>query len=197
MSFLLGLTGSIGMGKSTTAKMFAEEGCALWDADAAVHRLYSEGGAAVEPIAAMFPEAIENRVVSRGKLKKIIDRDPSSLKRIEAAVHPLVAQDRQDFIARTDADIIVLDIPLLFENGFESKVDAVACVSIPTDVQRQRVLERGTMTEAQFDAILARQIPNEEKCARSDFVIETDTLEHARRQVHDVVAQIKSRLANA
>lgn len=197
MSFLLGLTGSIGMGKSTTAKMFAEEGCALWDADAAVHRLYSEGGAAVEPIAAMFPEAIENQMVSRGKLKEIIDRDPSSLKRIEAAVHPLVAQDRQEFIARTDADIIVLDIPLLFENGFESKVDAVACVSVPMDVQRQRVLERDTMTEAQFDAILARQMANEEKCARSDFVIETDSLEHAHRQVHDVVAQIKSRQANA
>jgi len=197
MSFLLGLTGSIGMGKSTTAKMFAAEGCALWDADAAVHRLYSEGSAAVEPIADLFPEAIENQMVSRNKLKAIIDHDPSALKQIEAIVHPLVAQDRQDFIARTDADIIVLDIPLLFENGFETKVDAVACVSVQTNVQRQRVLERGTMTKAQFDAILARQMPNEEKCARSDFVIETDTLEHARRQVHDIVEQIKSRLDNA
>lgn len=197
MSFLLGLTGSIGMGKSTTAKMFAEEGCALWDADAAVHRLYSEGGAAVGPIATMFPEAIENRVVSRSKLKEIIDSDPSALKRIEAVVHPLVAKDREDFIAQTDAKIIVLDIPLLFENGFESRLDAVACVSVPADVQRQRVLERGTMNEAQFNAILARQMPNEEKCAHSDFVIETDTLEHARRQVHDVVSQIKSRLSNA
>lgn len=197
MSFLLGLTGSIGMGKSTTAKMFAEQGCALWDADAAVHRLYSKGGAAVEPIAAMFPNAIENGTVSRDKLKDIIDKKSNALKQIEAIVHPLVAQDRRDFIADTDARIIVLDIPLLFENGFETQVDAVACVSVPPDIQRQRVLERGTMTKAQFEAILSRQMPNDEKCARADFVIETDTLEHARRQVHDVVAQIKNRLDDA
>lgn len=197
MSFLLGLTGSIGMGKSTTARMFVEEGCALWDADAAVHRLYAKDGAAVGPIAAAFPSAIEDGAVSRGKLKKIIDQDPETLNLIESIVHPLVAQDRQDFIAKTDASIIVLDIPLLFENGYEAHLDAVACVTVPADVQRQRVLERGTMTETQFEAILAKQMPNAEKCARSDYMIETNTLEDTRRQVHDVVTQINSRLANA
>jgi dephospho-CoA kinase len=197
MSFLLGLTGSIGMGKSTTARMFVEEGCALWDADEAVHRLYAKGGAAVEPIAAAFPSAIEDGMVSREKLKKIIDQDPGALRQIEAIVHPLVAQDRRDFIAKTDAPVIVLDIPLLFENGYQTNVDAVACVTVSPPVQRQRVLDRETMTEVQFEAILGKQMPSEEKCARSDYVIEATTLEAARQRVHDVVADIKSRLADA
>jgi dephospho-CoA kinase len=197
MSFLLGLTGSIGMGKSTTARMFVEEGCALWDADEAVHRLYAKGGAAVEPIAAAFPSAIEDGMVSRDKLTKIIDQDPGALRQIEAIVHPLVAQDRRDFIAKTDAPVIVLDIPLLFENGYQTNVDAVACVTVSPPVQRQRVLDRETMTEVQFEAILGKQMPSEEKCARSDYVIEATTLEAARQRVHDVVADIKSRLADA
>ncbi|WP_306151196.1 dephospho-CoA kinase [Roseovarius sp. MMSF_3281] len=197
MSFLLGLTGSIGMGKSTTAEMFAQEGCAVWDADAAVHRLYAKGGAAVEPVASVFPEAIEEGAVSRMRLKEIIARDPAALSIIESIVHPRVAQDREAFIEASANAIIVLDIPLLFENGFEKKVDAVACVTVSPEVQKQRVLKRGTMTEEQFKGILSRQMPNEDKAARADFVIETDTLEHARAQVHDIVEQVKSRLANA
>lgn len=197
MSFLLGLTGSIGMGKSTTADMFADEGCAVWDADAAVHRLYAKGGVAVEPVAVAFPEAIEDGAVSRPRLKQIIDRDPTALNIIERIVHPLVAQDREAFIKASGNAIIVLDIPLLFENGFEKNVDAVACVTVSPDVQKQRVLERGTMTEEQFESILSRQTPNKDKVARADFVIVTDTLEHARAQVHDVVEQINSRLPNA
>ena len=197
MRFLLGLTGSIGMGKSTTAKMFAEEGCALWDADAAVHRLYAKGGAGVEPIGTAFPAAIEGGAVSRTRLKEIIDRDPGALRTIEKIVHPLVARDREAFVAASGNTIIVLDIPLLFENGFETKVDAVACVTISPTVQRERVMERGTMTEEQFEGILSRQMPNEEKMARSDFIIETDTLEHARAQVHDIVTKIRSGLADA
>jgi len=195
--FLLGLTGSIGMGKSTTAKMFAEEGCAVWDADAAVHRLYGKGGAAVAPMAAEFPTAINDGAVSRAALKETIAADATALPRIEAIVHPLVAEDRATFLADAESDIAVLDIPLLFETGGAAAMDAVACVTIPDDVQRDRVLARGTMTEAQFDAIRAKQMPAKEKCARSDYVIETDTLDHARAQVRAVIRDIREKLRHA
>ncbi|WP_170456987.1 dephospho-CoA kinase [Ruegeria arenilitoris] len=197
MSFALGLTGSIGMGKSTTADLFAQEGCAVWDADAAVHRLYAAGGAAVAPIRAAFPEAIENGAVSRDVLKRIIGADPTALKRIEVIVHPLVAQDREAFRQAAKSDILVFDIPLLFEAGGDAQMDAVACVSIPPDEQKRRVMARGTMTEAQFEQIRAKQMPNDEKCARADFVIVTDTLDHARAQVQDVVRQIRAGLTDA
>ena len=195
--FLLGLTGSIGMGKSTTAQMFVEEGCALWDADAAVHRLYAKGGAAVAPLREAFPESIADGAVSRPKLKEIIGRDPAALKKIESIVHPLVGQDRAAFIAQATSDIVVLDIPLLFETGGNTRVDAVACVTVDDATQRDRVMERGTMTEAQFEAIKAKQLPASEKCARSDYVIETDTIEHAKQQVHSVVQDIREKLKNA
>ncbi len=197
MSFALGLTGSIGMGKSTTAQMFVQEGCALWDADAAVHRLYSAGGAAVAPMGKVFPTAIVNDSVSRDELKRIISEDRGSLKAIEGVVHPLVAADRSEFRKNTDADIAVFDIPLLFETGGNAEMDAVACVSVSPEQQKQRVLERKTMTEAQFEQILSKQMPNEEKCTRSDFVIVTDTLDHARAQVQDIVRQIRAGLADA
>ena len=197
MSFKLGLTGSIGMGKSTTAQLFVEMGCALWDADAAVHRLYDIGGAAVSPMQAEFPEAIVEGVVSRDKLKEAIGRDPSALKTIEEIVHPLVAQDRAAFIASATADILVFDIPLLFETSGNVAMDSVVCVSIPAEMQRERVLARGTMSEAQFEQILAKQMPIDEKCARADFVIETDTLEHAEAQVGAILDQIRKTLADA
>lgn len=197
MSFALGLTGSIGMGKSTTAQMFVDEGCALWDADAAVHRLYSAGGAAVEPMRAAFPEAIVDGAVSRDALKQTISADPTTLKVIEGIVHPLVAADRVGFRDSATADILVFDIPLLFETGGNAAMDAVACVQVPADEQKRRVMERGTMTEAQFEQIRSKQMPNDEKCARSDFVIVTDTLDHARTQVQDVVKQIRAGMANA
>ncbi|MEM6886593.1 MAG: dephospho-CoA kinase [Pseudomonadota bacterium] len=197
MTFLLGLTGSIGMGKSTTAAMFADEGCAVWDADAAVHRLYAKGGAAVQPMAKAFPHAVQNQVVDREMLKSMIASDKGALRRIETIVHPLVARDRGDFIREATADVVVLDIPLLFETGAESQMDAVACVEIAADVQRQRVLERGTMTETQFDQILMRQMPNADKCANADFVIVTDTIDHTRAQVQDVVRQIRKELVHA
>jgi len=197
MSFALGLTGSIGMGKSTTAQMFVEEGCALWDADAAVHRLYSKEGAAVSPMRTAFPSAIVDGIVSRDALKQIIAQDPTALKQIEAIVHPLVAADRAAFRDRALADILVFDIPLLFETGGDTAMDAVACVSIPADEQKRRVMARGTMTQAQFEQIRAKQMPNDEKCARSDYVIVTDTLDHARAQVQDVVRQIRAGLKDA
>ncbi|NOC84687.1 MULTISPECIES: dephospho-CoA kinase [unclassified Ruegeria] len=197
MNFALGLTGSIGMGKSTTAQMFVEEGCALWDADAAVHRLYSRGGAAVGPMERLFPSAIQDGAVNREALKQIIAADPAALKAIEAIVHPLVAADRAAFREAATNDILVFDIPLLFETGGDVAMDAVACVSIPANEQKRRVMERGTMTEAQFEQIRAKQMPNEEKCARSDYVIVTDTLDHARAQVQDVVRQIRAGMADA
>ena len=197
MTFKLGLTGSIGMGKSTTAKLFAEEGCEVWDADAAVHRLYDRGGAAVTPIGAIYPEAIIDGSVSRARLKSVISTDPDALKKIESYVHPLVAWDRDLFISKSQADIVVLDIPLLFETGSNEKMDAVVCVTAPSEIQRQRVLERGTMTEQEFESILSKQMPDAEKRERSDFVIVTDTLEHAREQVQAVVRDIRGRLAHA
>ncbi|WP_170550327.1 dephospho-CoA kinase [Ruegeria atlantica] len=197
MSFALGLTGSIGMGKSTTAQMFVEEGCALWDADAAVHRLYSREGAAVGPMRAAFPDAIIDGSVNRDALKQVIAQHPAALKQIEAIVHPLVAADRATFREYATADILVFDIPLLFETGGDAVMDAVACVSIPADEQKRRVMARGTMTEAQFEQIRAKQMPNDEKCARSDYVIVTDTLDHARAQVQDVVRQIRAGIADA
>jgi dephospho-CoA kinase len=197
MSFKLGLTGSIGMGKSTTAQMFVDMGCALWDADAAVHRLYASGGAAVASVAVAFPEAIVDGAVSRAALRDIISADPTALSRIEAIVHPLVARDRADFAAAATAEILVFDIPLLFETGGDVAMDATACVYVADDAQQARVLERGTMTLDQFKAIRAKQMPSAEKCARADYVIETDTLEHARTQVHNIVSRIKQRSDHA
>lgn len=197
MSFRLGLTGSIGMGKSTTAQMFVDEGCALWDADAAVHRLYEPGGAAVEPIAAVFPEAIENGAVSRTALKRAISSDPDALQEIEQIVHPLVAQDRAKFHKSATADILVFDIPLLFETGGDASMDATVCVSVSADLQEERVMARGTMTREQFLQIRKKQMPNQEKCARADHVIVTDTLDHARAQVQEIVRQIRAGLKDA
>lgn len=197
MSFRLGLTGSIGMGKSTTARIFADLGCDVWDADAAVHRLYAQGGAAVTPIGALFPEAIRDQTVDRGTLKEIIGETPGALKQIEAIVHPLVANDRQKFIENSAEEILVFDIPLLFETGGNQAMDAVACVSVSPEIQKMRVLERGSMTEAQFQTILEKQISIKEKMARSDYVITTDTLDHARAQVIEVLADIKRRMADA
>ena len=195
MSFRLGLTGSIGMGKSTTAAMFADEGCAVWDADAAVHRLYS--GAAVPAVGAVFPNAIVDGMVSREALKQIISSDSEALGKLEAIIHPLVRQDRARFARDAEADILVFDIPLLFETGSRGEFDAVTCVTVSPEIQRERVLARGTMTQAQFEMILAKQMPITEKVALSDYVVVTDTVDHARAQVRDVVADIKRRMADA
>ncbi|MBE1286035.1 MAG: dephospho-CoA kinase [Rhodobacteraceae bacterium] len=197
MSFALGLTGSIGMGKSTTAKLFAEAGCEVWDADAAVHRLYDVGGAAVEPLRALFPDAVENECVSRDALKRIIGANPYALKQIEQVVHPLVAEDRAKFRATARSDILVFDIPLLFETGGNTAMDAVVCVSIPPEIQQERVLARGTMSLEQFLQIREKQMPNDEKVSRSDYVVITDTVDHAREQVHKIVAEIRKTLVHA
>ncbi|UWR49051.1 dephospho-CoA kinase [Phaeobacter inhibens] len=197
MSYALGLTGSIGMGKSATAQIFAEEGCAVWDADAAVHRLYDVGGAAVAPIEEAWPTAIIEGRVDRGRLREIIADDSRALPRIETIVHPLVAADREAFRTSSPHDVLVFDIPLLFETGGDTGMDAVACVWIDAETQRQRVLARGTMTVEQFEQILQKQMPIEEKKARADYLIETDTPDHAQTQVRTILAQIRRLIADA
>ena len=193
MSWLLGLTGSIGMGKSTTAQMFRDEGIPVWDADAAVHRLYERGGAAVAPVGAAFPEAVLDGAISREALKKIIAADPSALGRLEKIVHPLVAQDRAAFIAANPAPIVVVDIPLLYETGAEAWLDSVIVVSVSPEAQRARVLARTGMTEAQFQAILSRQMPDEEKRRRADHLIETTTMDEARAKVRALIDELKAK----
>ena len=195
--FKLGLTGSIGMGKSTTAALFAELGCEVWDADAAVHRLYSSGGAAVAPMQAQFSQVVEDKMVSRAQLRILIENDPSALKAIEQIVHPLLGQDRSNFVENAKSDILVYDIPLLFETGGDARMDAVACVWTTPEIQKQRVMERGTMSAEQFEVIRTKQLPADEKRDRADYVIVTDTIEHARVQVQNVLKSIRQRISNA
>jgi dephospho-CoA kinase len=189
---VLGLTGSIGMGKSATLGMFAEEGAAVWDADAAVHRLYGPSGAGAAAVAALAPEAVGPEGVDRARLRAAALADPGLLTRIEAAVHPLVAADRERFLAEAraaGARVAVCDVPLLYETGIERAFDRVVVASAPPEVQRARVLARPGMTEAAFAAILARQVPDAEKRARADVVIDTGSgLEAARAQVRAVIA---------
>jgi len=195
--FVLGLTGSIGMGKSTTAGFFRARGLPVWDADAAVHRLYGAGGAAVAPIAALCPGAIDENGVSRPRLRDWIARDACAMTRLEQIVHPLVAKDRADFIAavgRENEPLVVVDVPLLFETGAEAMVDAVLVVTAPPEVQKARVLAREGMTESHFNQILAKQMPDRQKRERADYIIETPTFEAAEQAVERVLADIKQRI---
>lgn len=192
--FVIGLTGSIGMGKTTTAGFFAAEGIPVWDADAAVHRIYQAGGAAVEPIRQICPEAIVEGAVDRTALKAWIARDSEAIGQLNKVVHPLVAQDRAGFLnqARKDGhDIALVDVPLLFETGGAEYVDAVIVVSAPAEVQRTRVLERPGMTQEHFERILAQQVPDKEKRARADYAIETTTPDDAQKAVRDILSKIR------
>lgn len=191
--FCIGLTGSIGMGKSTTAAMFAaHDDVQVWDADAAVHRLYAKGGAAVAPLAALQGAAIVDGAVDRGALKTWIAGDSTALKQIERVVHPLVAADRAAFIAACGAPICVLDIPLLFETGGDAAMDLVVVVSTDAATQQARVLARPGMTQAQFDRIKAAQLPDADKRARADFVIDTSSMDSAQAGVNAVLQQVRA-----
>jgi len=192
----LALTGSIGMGKSATAAMFAARGVPVYDADAAVHAVYAPGGQAVAPIEAEFPGVANAQGgIDRAKLRQRVVDDTAAMKRLEAIVHPIVGGAQRAFLEKAAADghaIVVLDIPLLFETGGDKRVDKVVVVSAPVEVQRARVLARPDMDEAKFEAILARQLPDAEKRARADFVIDTSRgLEAAHQQVREILAALR------
>lgn len=191
MRFLLGLTGSIGMGKSTTAQMFRDLGVPVWDADAVVHGLYAKGGAAVPVFTQRFPDVVIDGAVSRAALKALIARDPDVLTQVEQIVHPLVAADRVAFFADHGDGLLVLDIPLSFETKADLWLDAVVVVTAPFEVQRERVLARSAMTEAQFEMILSKQMPDVEKRSRADYVIETTSMDAARDAVQSIVNELK------
>lgn len=199
----VGLTGSIGMGKSTTARLFSDEGCPVWDADAAVHRLYARDGDAVAPLAKAFPEAVVAGSVSRERLKRIIAEQPPALATIEKIVHPLVVKDRSRFIESLSekehgtCTTAVFDIPLLFETGADSEMDYTIVVSTNPNQQRDRVMARGTMTREGLEQILEKQMPDIEKRERADYVIRTDTIDHARSQVRDILIDLKKRMTDA
>lgn len=195
MTFRLGLTGSIGMGKSTTAAMFRDEGLEVWDADAAVHRLYQPGGGALAGIGGLCPQAVTAAGVSRETLKQAIAADPALLTAVEALVHPLVAADRARFVASARGDIVVLDIPLLFEKGTEAEMDATLLVTAPPDLQRQRVLARPGMTAESLALILARQMPDRDKRARATHIVETLSPAQVRAYVQALIAHIRTRHA--
>ena len=190
----IGLTGSIGMGKSTTAGLFAEAGTPVYDADAAVHRVYGVGGTAVLPVEALFPGVVRDGAIDRALLGPRVLGDPEALKRLEAAVHPLLGADRLAFFeVFKDDRWVVLDIPLLFETQGQRGMDAVVVVSAPYPLQCARVLEREGMTPEKLDAILARQMPDADKRTRADFVIDTGQgVEHARAQVAEALAVLSN-----
>lgn len=197
MTIKVGLTGSIGMGKSTTAQIFSRKGCDLWDADAAVHRLYAKNGAAVKDIEAIFPEAVINDEVSRPALRRVIQKDPKNLKILESIVHPLVAKDRVRFSESTNAKIVVFDIPLLFETRADKYMDVTVCVSVSGEEQKKRVMSRRTFSETEFQVVLKNQMPDDEKRGLSDYVVITDTPEHAEEQVEAILRELNRRFSNA
>ena len=191
---VLGLTGSIGMGKSTTTAMFAGRGARVWNADDAVHRLYAPGGAAVGPINEAFPGVVVDGAVDRTRLAEALGRDDQAFRRLEAIVHPLVMKGRLDDLVRWDSEgvaLVVVDIPLLFETGGDEAVDAVVVVTASPEIQAARVLARPGMTRERFEAILARQLPDAEKRARADFIVDTGQgLEAARDQVEAIMGAV-------
>jgi len=189
---ILGLTGSIGMGKSTTAKLFAEAGVPVYDADAAVHQLYE--GEAAPAIEAAFPGTTVNGKVDRAKLSARVVHDAAAMKQLEQIVHPMLGASRQRFFADAEAagaPVVVVDVPLLFETGGEKRVDAVVVVSTSPELQRERVLARGTMDAAKLDAIIAKQMPDAEKRRRADFVVDTSHgLDPVRTRIRDILAEV-------
>ena len=189
---ILGLTGSIGMGKSTTAKLFAEAGVPVYDADAAVHKIYE--GEAAPAIEAAFPGTTVDGRVDRGKLSARVVHDQAAIKQLEQIVHPMLGASRKKFLNDAEASgapVVVMDIPLLFETGGEKRVDAVVVVSTDPATQRERILARGTMTSEALDGILARQLPDAEKRKRADFVVDTSHgLDPVRAAIRDILAEV-------
>jgi dephospho-CoA kinase len=194
--FVIGLTGSIGMGKSETAKLFAAEGVAVHDADAVIARLYARGGAAVKIVGREFPGAVKDGAVDRAALSALVLKDGAALQKLEKLVHPLVEAERLKFLRETVAPIILFDIPLLFETGADEEMDAIVVASAPEAVQRARVLARPGMTVEKFESLKARQMDDAEKRQQAHYVVMTDKgLDHARQQVKMILADIRNKLA--
>ncbi|CAL74166.1 Dephospho-CoA kinase [Bradyrhizobium sp. ORS 278] len=189
---VLGLTGSMGMGKSTTAKLFAEAGVPVYDADATVHKVYE--GEAAPAVEAAFPGTTVDGKVDRSKLSAKVVGNPEAIRRLEAIVHPMLRSYHQAFLDQAEQSgvpVAVVDVPLLFETGGDKRVDAVVVVSTSPEIQRQRILARGTMTEAALDALLARQMPDAEKRQRADFVVDTSHgLDPVRARIRDILAEV-------
>ena len=183
----IGLTGSVGMGKTTTAKVFEKLGCDVWDADETVHRLYSKGGKAVVEVAKLFPSSVEDGSISRSRLKALLINEPKNLKELEEIVHPLILEDRQNFQKHTTSDVVVFDIPLLFETGADKEMDKTVCVFTSTKKQMERLKNRNKGYDDYYKQLISKQMPSNEKCERADYVIETTSHTAVEKRVIEIL----------
>lgn len=183
----IGLTGSVGMGKTTTAKVFEKLGCDVWDADETVHRLYSKGGKAVVEVAKLFPSSVEDGSISRSRLKELLKNQPKNLKELEEIVHPLILEDRQNFQKNTNSDVVVFDIPLLFETGADKEMDKTVCVFTSTKKQMERLKNRNKGYDDYYKQLISKQMPSNEKCDRADYVIETTSHTAVEKRVIEIL----------
>ena len=183
----IGLTGSVGMGKTTTAKVFEKLGCDVWDADETVHKLYSKGGKAVVEVAKLFPSSVEDGSISRSRLKALLKNEPKNLKELEEIVHPLILEDRQNFQKHTNSDVVVFDIPLLFETGADKEMDKTVCVFTSTKKQMERLKNRNKGYDDYYKQLISKQMPSNEKCERADYVIETTSHTAVEKRVIEIL----------
>tara|TARA_B100000902_G_C26817347_1_gene672192 strand:+ start:81 stop:656 length:576 start_codon:yes stop_codon:yes gene_type:complete len=183
----IGLTGSVGMGKTTTANVFEKFGCDVWDADKTVHKLYSKGGKAVVEVAKLFPSSVENGSISRSRLKELLKNEPKNLKELEEIVHPLILTDRQNFQKQATSDVIVFDIPLLFETGADKEMDKTVCVFTSTKKQMERVKKRNEGYDDYYKELMSKQMPSNEKCDLADYVIETTSHTAVEKRVIEIL----------
>ena len=188
----LGLTGSVGMGKTTTAKVFAKLGCDVWDADETVQRLYSKGGKAVVKVAKLFPSAVEDGSISRSRLKTFLKNEPKNLKELEEIVHPLILEDRQNFQKHTSSDVVVFDIPLLFETGADKEMDKTVCVFTSTKNQMERLKNRNEGHDDYYKELMSKQMPSNEKCDLADYVIETTSHTAVEKRVIEILDTLRA-----
>ena len=183
----IGLTGSVGMGKTTTAKVFEKLGCDVWDADETVHKLYSKGGKAVVEVAKLFPSSVEDGSISRSRLKALLKNEPKNLKELEEIVHPLILEDRQNFQKYTTSDVVVFDIPLLFETGADKEMDKTVCVFTSTKKQMEQLKNRNKGYDDYYKQLISKQMPSNEKCDRADYVIETTSHTAVEKRVIEIL----------
>ena len=188
----IGLTGSVGMGKTTTAKVFQKLGCDVWDADKTVHKLYSKGGKAVVEVAKLFPSSVEAGSISRSRLKALLKNEPKNLKELEEIVHPLILEDRQNFQKHTSSDVVVFDIPLLFETGADKEMDKTVCVFTSTKKQMERLKNRNNEKDDYYKELISKQMPSNEKCDRADYVIETTSHTLIEKRVIEILDIVRA-----